>query len=53
MTHRKNVKDKWPLEEFSPHVVDLIGGERTTLMLARREATLTALKQSMSLRSDA
>jgi len=53
MTYRKNVKDKWPLEEFSPHVVDLIGGERTTLMLARREATLTALKQSMSLRSDA
>ena len=47
LTYRKNVKDKWPVADFSQHVVELIGGERSTMMLARRETTLNAGKQSM------
>ncbi len=47
LTYRKNVKDKWPVADFSQHSVELIGGERTTMLLARRQTMLTALKQSM------
>jgi hypothetical protein len=37
--YRKNVKDKWPTEEFKQEPVPIIGGESITMMLAVREGT--------------
>lgn len=48
ITYRKNVKDKWPTEEFKPETVPVIGGDSTTMMLALREATLGAQGHSMA-----
>ena len=42
ITYRKNVKDKWPTEEFKQETVPVIGGQSTTMMLALRETTLSA-----------
>jgi hypothetical protein len=42
ITYRKNVKDKWPTEEFKQETVPVIGGDSTTMMLALRETTLSA-----------
>ena len=42
ITYRKNVKDKWPVEEFKPETVPVIGGQSTTMMLALREGVLGA-----------
>lgn len=48
ITYRKNVKDKWPTEEFKPETVPVIGGDSTTMMLALREATLSAQGHSIA-----
>jgi len=36
MTYRKYPGNDWPLEEFKPHEVRLVGGEITTMLLAER-----------------
>jgi hypothetical protein len=36
MTYRKRPGDDWPLAEFTPHEVRLVGGEVTTMLLAER-----------------
>jgi hypothetical protein len=48
ITYRKNVKDKWPIEEFKQETVPVIGGESTTMMLALRESTLSAQGHSIA-----
>lgn len=48
ITYRKNVKDKWPIEEFKQETVPVIGGDSTTMMLALREATLSAQGHSIA-----
>jgi hypothetical protein len=48
ITYRKNVKDKWPTQEFSEETVPVIGGESTTMMLALRETTLSAQGHSIA-----
>lgn len=48
ITYRKNVKDKWPTEEFKQETVPVIGGDSTTMMLALREATLSAQGHSIA-----
>ncbi|PIZ23949.1 MAG: hypothetical protein COY49_00625 [Comamonadaceae bacterium CG_4_10_14_0_8_um_filter_57_29] len=48
ITYRKNVKDKWPIEEFKQETVPVIGGESTTMMLALRETTLSAQGHSIA-----
>jgi hypothetical protein len=48
LTYRKNVKDKWPTQEFVEHVVPIIGGDSTKMKLAMRETTLSAGKQSIN-----
>lgn len=47
ITYRKNVKDKWPTEEFSEETVPVIGGASTTMMLALRHSTLSAQGHSI------
>jgi hypothetical protein len=47
ITYRKNVKDKWPTEEFSQETVPVIGGASTTMMLALRHSTLSAQGHSI------
>ena len=42
ITYRKNVKDKWPLEEFQEQTVPVIGADSTKMKLAMRESTLSA-----------
>ena len=48
ITYRKNVKDKWPTEEFKQETVPVIGGQSTTMMLALRETTLSAAGHSIA-----
>lgn len=48
ITYRKNVKDKWPIEEFSEETVPVIGGESTTMMLALRQSSLSAQGHSIA-----
>jgi hypothetical protein len=48
ITYRKNVKDKWPTEEFKQETVPVIGGESTTMMLALRETALSAQSHSIA-----
>jgi hypothetical protein len=48
ITYRKNVKDKWPVEEFKQETVAVIGGDSTTMMLALRETTLSAQGHSIA-----
>ena len=40
ITYRKNVKDKWPVDEFVEQEVPVLGGHRTKMKLAMRETTL-------------
>jgi len=47
LTYRKNVKDKWPTEEFIEHVVPVMGGDSTKMKLATRETTLVTGKESI------
>ena len=47
ITYRKNVKDKWPTEEFIEQVVPVLGGESTKMKLAMRQTTLNSGKQSI------
>ena len=48
ITYRKNVKDKWPAEEFVEQVVPVLGGGSTKMKLAMRQTTLSSGKQSIS-----
>lgn len=48
ITYRKNVKDKWPIEEFKQETVPVIGGESTTMMLALRQSSLSAQGHSIA-----
>jgi len=48
ITYRKNVKDKWPIEEFSEETVPVIGGQSTTMMLALRQSSLSAQGHSIA-----
>lgn len=48
ITYRKNVKDKWPIEQFKQETVPVIGGQSTTMMLALRETTLSAGDHSIA-----
>jgi hypothetical protein len=48
ITYRKNVRDKWPTEEFKQETVPVIGGESTTMMLALRQSTLSAQGHSIA-----
>jgi hypothetical protein len=48
ITYRKNVKDKWPTEEFSEETVPVIGGDCTTMMLALRQSSLSAQGHSIA-----
>ena len=48
ITYRKNVKDKWPIEEFKQETVPVIGGGSTTMMLALRHSTLSAQGHSIA-----
>jgi hypothetical protein len=48
ITYRKNVKDKWPTEEFKQETVPVIGGESTTMMLALRQSSLSAQGHSIA-----
>jgi len=48
ITYRKNVKDKWPTQEFKQETVPVIGGDSTTMMLALRETTLSAEGHSIA-----
>jgi hypothetical protein len=48
ITYRKNVKDKWPTEEFTQETVPVIGGESTTMMLALRQSSLSAQGHSIA-----
>jgi hypothetical protein len=48
ITYRKNVKDKWPTEDFKQETVPVIGGDRSTMMLALRETTLSAQGHSIA-----
>lgn len=47
ITYRKNVKDKWPTEEFVEEVVPVLGGDSTKMKLAMRQTTLCSGKQSI------
>lgn len=40
MTYRKCPGDDWPVAEFTPHEVRLVGGEVTTMLLAERGVLL-------------
>jgi hypothetical protein len=40
MTYRKCPGDDWPVTEFTPHEVRLVGGEVTTMLLAERGVLL-------------
>ena len=40
ITYRKNVKDKWPQEEFIEREVPVVGGNSTKMKLAMRQTTL-------------
>ncbi len=48
ITYRKNVKDKWPVDEFVEQVVPVLGGESTKMKLAMRETTLGSGKEIIS-----
>jgi hypothetical protein len=48
ITYRKNVKDKWPLEEFIEQSVPVLGGDSTTMRLAMRQSTLGSGKELIS-----
>jgi len=48
ITYRKNVKDKWPTEEFKPETVPVISGDITAMMLALRQSTLSAQGHSIA-----
>lgn len=48
ITYRKNVKDKWPTEEFNEETVPVIGGQSTTMRLALRETTISAEGNSIA-----
>jgi len=45
ITYRKNVKDKWPTEEFIEQEVPVLGGQSTQMKLAMRETTLGSGKE--------
>ncbi len=47
ITYRKNVKDKWPTEEFVEEVVPVLGGDSTKMKLAMRQTILCSGKQSI------
>ena len=47
ITYRKNVKDKWPTEEFVEQEVPVLGAGSTKMKLAMREATLGSGNQSI------
>jgi len=40
ITYRKNVKDKWPQDEFIEQEVPIIGGDSTKMKIAMRQTTL-------------
>ena len=48
ITYRKNVKDKWPTEEFREETVAVIGGQSTSMMLALRQSSLSAQGHSIA-----
>ncbi len=48
ITYRKNVKDKWPVNEFIEQEVSVPGGGCTKMKLAVREAQLSSGKQSIA-----
>jgi len=45
ITYRKNVKDKWPADEFIEQSVPVLGGQSTHMKLAMRETTLGSGKE--------
>ena len=45
ITYRKNVKDKWPVDEFIEQSVPVLGGQSTQMKLAMRETTLGSGKE--------
>ena len=47
ITYRKNVKDKWPAEEFIEQEVPVLGGDSTKMKLAVRKTELSSGKQSI------
>ena len=48
ITYRKNVKDKWPAQEFIEQEVPVMGGQSTQMKLAMRETTLGSGKELIS-----